>query len=123
MTQFELLFGEPWNFKGPDGQNRVLADFVGIIPGPNIPNWADEYILLKAITPFQHNNELVEFMVASPYFGGHTIYEIAKIGGHVGVARIRPNVSLVSSRPFTPADVDYYLIGKLTPLQESKTII
>jgi hypothetical protein len=117
MSRYELLVGEPWNFEGPDGQNRVLVDFGGMIPGPNVPNWADEYILLKAVTPFQYNKELVEFMVASPYFSGHTIYEIVKIGGHVGVARIRPNVSLVSGRSFAPADVDYFLIGNLTPLQ------
>ncbi|MBE0684184.1 MAG: hypothetical protein IH589_19950 [Anaerolineales bacterium] len=120
MSRYELLVGEPWNFEGPDGQNRVLVDFVGFIPGPNLPNWADEYLLLKVVTPFQHNNELVELMVASPRHSGDTIYEIEKIGGHVGVARIRPNISIVSGRPFIPADVDYFLIGRLTPLQGSK---
>ena len=63
MTRYELLVGEPWDFEGPDGPNRLLVDFGGFTPGLNR---ADEFILLKAVMPFQHNNKLVEFMIASP---------------------------------------------------------
>ena len=118
MTRYELLVGEPWNFKGPDGPNRLLVEFGEIISGPENSSW----ILLKVATPFQHDNELVELMVAYPRHKGDTIQEIAKQGGHVGVARIRPNISLVRDRPFVLADVDYFLIGSLIPLQESKAV-
>ena len=117
MSRYELLVGEPWDFEGPDGPNRLLVDFGGVIPSEDR---AGECILLKAVTPFIHNNERVEFMIASPRYSGNSIDEIVKQGGHVGVARIRPNVSIVSGHPFMPSDVDYFLIGRLTPLQENK---
>lgn len=119
MHRYELLVGEPWNSEGPDGPNRLLVDFDGFTPGQNR---ADEFILLKAVTPFQYNNELVEFMIASPRYKGSTVYEIAKQGGHVGVSRVRPNVSIARERTLMPADIDYFLIGSLTPLPRKEAI-
>ena len=116
MIRFELLVAEPSNFEGPDGPNRLLVDFDGFIPGQNR---ADEYMLLKAVMPFQYNNEIVEFMIASPRHRGNTVYEIVEQGGHVGVARLRPHVSIVRDRSFMPTDIDYCFIGNLRPLQES----
>ena len=116
MIRFELLVAEPWDFEGPNGPNRLLVNFDGFIPGQNR---ADEYMLIKAVMPFQYNNEVVEFMIASARHSGNTIYEIAEQGGHVDVARIRPNVSIIRDRSFMPTDIDHFLIGNLTPLQES----
>ncbi len=115
MTRYELLVGEPWNFEGPDGPNRLLVDSDGFMPSQN---GAEEYLLLKVVTPFRYNDQLVEFMIASPRHSGSIVYEIAKQGGHVSVARIRPTVAIVRDRPFPPADVEYFLAGRLTPFPD-----
>lgn len=117
MTRYEILVAEPWDFAGPDGQNRFLADFDGFISGPNLPNWNERSIVLKVITPFYIQNEIVEWMIAAPRHDGHTVDEIAQEGGIVGIARVRPGVILDKGRPFAPEDVLYCMIGSLKPLK------
>ena len=99
MTRYELGVGEPWDFEGPDGANRILVDFGGFISGPNLPGWG-YFMLLKVVTPFQYNNDLVELMIASPRYVGDTVDEIVKQGGIIGIASVRPGVSLVSGNSF-----------------------
>jgi hypothetical protein len=121
MTRYEILVGEPWDFNGPDGQNRVLVDFVEILINPFASNAANLYILLKVVNTFQHYNELVEYMIASPRYMGDTVDEIVQFGGTVGISRIRQGVSLTNDHHLTSANVEYFLIGRLRPLTSVNT--
>jgi hypothetical protein len=118
MQRFQLSVGEPWNFEGPDGPNRVVVDLVGFVGGPSLPNWQDRYLLLKVVAPFTHKGERVALLVASPRYEGDTLEGIVASGGTVGVSRVRPNAQLQPGSNLDPKGVEYIIIGGLLPLRE-----
>ena len=114
MQRFEISVGEPWDFEGPDGPNRIVVDFAGIVNGPSLPNWQTRYLLLKVVVPFTHADELVSFLVAAPRYDGDTLESIIAKGGTVGVSRVRPTVQLSPDAKLSPAEVEYIIIGGLS---------
>ncbi len=116
MQRFSLSVGEPWDYEGPDGQNLVVVEFLGVVGGPKKKNWAARSLLLRAITPFQMKGERVEFMVASPRYTGETIESVISGGGTVGVARVRPTANVVPDGSYETTDVEYCIIGSLALL-------
>lgn len=115
MTQYEILVGEPWDFKGPDGPNRVLVNYVALVTILDPAREDESYLLVKVVTPFHFQSELVEYMVVSPRYVGVTIDEIIHSGGTVGVGRVRQSVLFTENRPLTFSDVEYFLVGSLLP--------
>ena len=114
--RFELLVAEPWNFDGPDGENRIVAEFEGFVNGPEEPNWQSRFLLLRPRRPFKVSGELVQFLVAAPRHAGCTLEGIADNGGSVGVLRVREGVTIWPGSNFTPEDVEYIIIGDLSTL-------
>ena len=49
MTAYELWISDPWDFEGLDGPNRIIADGLGIVHGPDLPNWQKEDFLLLSL--------------------------------------------------------------------------
>jgi hypothetical protein len=82
---YELLVGEPWDFEGPDGKNKILVSSVGVIHVTDNKNYDEESYLLKVIHPFIMDKQRVEFLVFQPRHTGNTIQQIASIGGVVGI--------------------------------------
>jgi hypothetical protein len=115
MQRYELSVGEPWDFEGPDGQNRVIVDSLGTVTGPDLENWQSNYLLLRVATPFQFKGERVEQLIAAPRYEGDSLQAIQSNGGTVGVARVRPGSSLTPGEPFSQDDVHYVIIGSLSP--------
>ena len=115
-ARLELSVGEPWDFTGPDGANRVLVTLVGFVPGPDAPNWKKEYALLKVARPFEWEGEGVELLLAGSRHRGREIRNVVQIGGSVGVSRLRSGVVLSPGERFQAGDVEYIIIGDLLPV-------
>jgi len=112
---FLLSVGEPWDFVGPDGDNRASLVLVGQVHGPNLPNWEPSYLLLSVVRPFILDGERVEQVVAAPRYSGDSLEHISQSGGTVGVARVRPGTALAHGHSFGAEDVRYCIIGSLIP--------
>jgi hypothetical protein len=117
MRRFELSVGEPWDFNGPDGQNRIEVGFVGLVEGPDKPNWQGQYALLEVLRPFTWGGESVERLLGAPRYRDDALEGIVRSGGTVGVSRVRAGVRLDSPGPFKVEDVEYIIIGSLRPLR------
>lgn len=117
MQRFTLSVGEPWNFEGSDGPNRVVVDLVGFVGGPSLPNWQDRYLLLTVLAPFTHKGEPVNLLVASPRYEGDTLEKIIANGGTIGASRVRPAATLVPGSTLDPDGVEYIIIGDLSPVR------
>ena len=113
MPRFELIVGEPWNFKGPDGENRIFLDLIGKVEGPDEKNWTDNYLLFKVSTPFKHKGEIVAQVIAAPRYEGTSLGWLRFVGGTVGAARVLPDVSFKEGQKFAPSDIEYIIIGEL----------
>jgi hypothetical protein len=116
MPRYMLSVGEPLDFEGPDGENRIIVESCGVVDGPELRNWQDRYVLLKVLTPFQCNSESVSFLLAAPRHAGLTLEGILKEGGVVGVARVRQGAQLTAGSRMDPTQVEYILIGGLSPI-------
>lgn len=119
MPRFELSVGEPWNFVGPDGANRIVVDFAGFVAGPKKPNWQSRYALLTVVAPFEFLGETVSHLFAAPRYVGVSIEGIVRGGGTVGVARVRSASSVAAGGAFDVADVEYVITGELRALHGS----
>ncbi len=116
MPRYQISVGEPWDFEGPDGANRVVVEGIGVAPGPNAPNWQPTYLLLRVEQPFMYRGESVQFLVASPRNEGVTLESLGRYGGNAGIARVRPNIHIAAGVPFGKDDVEYFMIGTLSPI-------
>jgi hypothetical protein len=109
----EISVGEPWDFEGNDGPNRLLVDHEGWVEGPQEENRQSRFLLLRVVHPFEHRSERVEYVIASPRHLDVTPEMLAERGGHAGFVRVRPGVRLLDGDPFNGLDVDHFLIGGL----------
>ena len=121
MTRYEMLVGEPWNFEGPDGPNRVLVDFVRKMTISNSRDEEKSNILLKVVTPFQDHGEQVKYLIASPRHMGDTVNDVLQFGGIVGVARVREGVSVSIDNLLTHENIVYFMVGSLQRLSKTNT--
>ena len=121
MRKFSLSVGEPWDFEGPDGQNKVELELLGEVDGPIAENWATSYLLLKVIRPFSFNGEAVECLVAAPRYEGESLRSVFQNGGTVGVGRVLPGRSIHPGQKLLTSDTQYCIIGRLDPHSEWST--
>lgn len=110
---YELSVGDPWDFEGPDGPNHILAEGIGIVPAPNLPNWQKEDFLLKVLHPFDVDGEKVEQLLVSPRHAGFTMEDIIGKGCHVGIGRVHASRQLTPGGQYERADVKYWAIGSI----------
>jgi hypothetical protein len=119
MRAFDLSVGEPWDFVGPDGENRIEVEFVGLVAGPDRRNRQALYARLRVLRPFMWEGEPVEELVAGIRYSGDTIEQVVERGGTVQVSRVLAEVNLDDRGPFKVEDVEYIIIGGLRPIQRS----
>jgi hypothetical protein len=115
---YEIMVGEPWDFQGSDGDNKILVSGIGIVHVIDHENHEWESYLLQVLHPFVMDKQKVEFMVFQPRYTGDTIYEIAKIGGMVGVYRVKEGMSVQKEQRISVDDLTYCVIGHLNIISE-----
>ena len=93
-----------------------LADGLGIVNGPDEPNWQARYLLLQVVSPFEHHGEQVQFLTAQPRYQGETIAMLVFVGCTAGISRVRPGSKLVPGQSFRTTDVEYIIIGSVRPV-------
>jgi hypothetical protein len=121
IDYYEISVGEPWNFEGPDGPNRILAKAEGIVTGPKRPTWQGQYLLLRVKTPFKMNGKRVTQLVAAPRYVGDTLSKMILEGGSVGIARICESQNLRAGDKFEVEQVHYCIIGSVRPFRRTKS--
>jgi hypothetical protein len=114
--KYELLVGEPWDFEGLDGKNKILVDGLGIVNVIDDNGHSKELYLLQVLHPFVMDKQKVDFLVFQPRHAGDTIYEIAQIGGVVGVYRVKEGVLAQNEQQLSVNDLAYCIIGHLSIL-------
>lgn len=110
----QLQIDEPWDFHIP-GKGNVLEGIVeGVCEGPPQEHWEGKYLLISLAKRFNWKGATVKQLLVSPRYEGDTIKDI--LDGKnviVGIARIRPHVSLKPVEAFTPQQVEYFAIGSI----------
>ncbi len=114
----EILVGEPWNFEALDGKNKILASELGAVNMVDHEGQTKELYLLQVLHPFIMEKQKVEFMIFQPRYSGDTIYEIAKIGGTVGLYRVKEGMSVQKEQQISVNDIIYSVIGRLNIISE-----
>jgi hypothetical protein len=117
---YEISVGEPWDFEGPDGSNRILAKAEGIVTGPDRPTWQGEYLLLRVKIPFKMNGKLMTQLVAAPRYVGDTLSDMISGGCSAGIARVCEGQDLRAGDKFEAEQVEYCIIGSVRPIEKSK---
>jgi hypothetical protein len=113
VPRYDLIVGEPWDFSGPDGENRVELAYLGRVEGSSEKNWDSEYLLFQVLHPFEFSGNSVQQIVAAPRYVGDSLSKIRVFGGIVAVARVIDSTGLQARNKFGPSEVEYIIIGKL----------
>jgi hypothetical protein len=113
MTTYELSIGDPWDFSGPDGSNRILVEGLGIVHGPNLPNRQKLDLLLRVLHPFQIEDEEVKLLLASPRHRGSTMDGLLNKSTVISIGRVHANCSLAPGDQYTAADIVFWAIGEI----------
>ncbi len=114
----EIFVGEPWDFEALDGKNKILASGLGVVDMVDHEGQPKEAYLLQVLHPFIMDKQKVEFMVVQPRYSGDTIYEIAKMGGTVGVYRVKADMAVEKEQQISEDDLKPCVIGKLNIISE-----
>ena len=113
MKVHEISISDPMFFEGPDGPNRILAKGVGVVRGPDLPNWQKEDYLLEVLHPFDLDGEEVRYLLVSPRYVGDTIEDAMSGYCIVGIGRVRPNVIVKAGDQYSAQDTEYWAIGSI----------
>ena len=113
MMEYTLQISEPWDFQHPLGTHILTVRGVGVISGPDAPNWDKQLFLVDVVDPFEMDGELVKQMVCSPRYEGDTMEKVTTGRCIVGIARVRPDHELNSRSTVDPEQVVYCAIGKI----------
>ena len=108
-----LLVFDPWDLEITNGSNPFFADAVGVLPGPDHPNWQGKLLLLNVLEPFQCEGELVSQILCSPSYKGNPMFFVRYLSSTVGISRVRPGYFYTrDSRVYEP-EIDYFAIGEI----------
>lgn len=107
------MVGEPWDFSGPDGENKIIVEMLGLVDGPQEDYWAPKHILFSVPNPFQFKGHTVTQLIAAPRYEGVSLRRIRTIGGTVGACRVEEGRELQVGSQFQSSDVEYIIIGGL----------
>lgn len=113
MTQHEIQISEPWDFTHPNGSNIFKAIAIGVIPGPEEPNYSDKFFLLNVVEPFIFDNELVKQVICSSRYEGDTMDMVTSKECIVGIARVKPTSELNLNSVVKTNEVTYCAIGSI----------
>ena len=115
-SKHEILISDPWNFKGPHGDCRLLVDGIGLVNGPNKPNWQGEYYLVELEQPFKIEGSLTIQFLCFPRYTQDTLEQVINETCIVGIARIKEGCSLAAGDTLQEGDVSYWGIGSITKI-------
>ncbi len=116
--EFILLVGEPWDFEGPDGPNRIHVILNAEVAGPAVENWSASYLLFEVRAPFTFEGRLYTHLLAAPRYASDTLEAIREDGGVVGVAGLHVDPSVLEQRPLSTDDATYIVVASLEPVGE-----
>lgn len=113
MEKYKIIISEPWGWEHPDGGISFFAKGLGVVKGPDEPNWKSEYLLLEVIEPFVINNEKIKYIIVSPRYKGDTLNTIQEKECTVGIARFLPGFEISVGSQFSKEMIDYFAIGSI----------
>ena len=115
---YEISVGEPWDFEGPDGPNKIIVTGKGLVSGPDQVNWAKEYFLLSVRNPFKMDGELVSSLIVSPRYEGDSLSKLINEGCTAGIARVHEKYHVEPGDKIEPNQVKYCIIGSVKPMKQ-----
>ena len=108
-----LLVSDPWHLEITNGSNPFSANAVGVIPGPDLPNWQGELLLLNVLEPFQCDGELVSQILCTPRYKGDPMFFARYLSCTVGISRVRPGYFYTEHSVARESEIDYFAIGEI----------
>jgi hypothetical protein len=113
MERQRFRLGMAGGAHGPGDVEPLMITSCGTVRGPDLPNWQGEAILASLDTPLLWHGELVSFVTFSPRYVTDTLADIAKVGGTVGVGRVRPGHNPLQWERIDPSAMDYWGVGSV----------
>ena len=108
-----LLVFDPWDLEIKNGSNPFSVNAVGIIPGPDLPNWHSKLFLLNVIEPFQCDDELVSQVLCAPRYKGDPMFLARHLSCTVGISRVRQGYFYNEHSSVHESEIDYFAIGEI----------
>ncbi|MDH3903452.1 MAG: hypothetical protein OEU84_11110 [Xanthomonadales bacterium] len=108
-----LLVFDPWDMEITNGSNPFFANSVGVLPGPNLPNWQGKLFLLNVLAPFLCEGEPVSQILCSPRYKGDPMFLARYASCTVGISRVRPGYLYTEHSSVHEAEIDYFAIGEI----------
>jgi hypothetical protein len=108
-----LLVFDPWDLEITNGSNPFSANAVGVLPGPDKPNWQGKLLLLNVLDPFQCNGEPVSQIFCSLRYKGDPMFLARYLSCTVGVSRVRPGYFYTEHSSARESEIDYFAIGEI----------
>jgi hypothetical protein len=113
MKMYELTISDPMFFEGPDGPNRILANGLGVVYGSPALQVEKELYLLEVVNPFVIDGAEVRYLLAGPRHAGSTLNEVMGGGCSIGIARLKPGVTLRAGEQYDGSEYEYWAIGSI----------
>ena len=101
---------------GPGDIGKITVVDLGLIKGPQLPNWQPEGLLVSCLDPTMYRGEELRYLVLSPRYATDSLSTIRASGGVVGVARMLPGTYTDNPTKFEPHQVAYWAVGVLSVL-------
>ena len=108
-----LLVSDPWDLEITNGSNPFAANAVGVLPGPDRPNWQGKLLLLNVLEPFQIDGELVSQILCAPRYEGDPMFLARYLSCAVGIARVKPGFFYTGNSSVHESEIDYFAIGEI----------
>jgi hypothetical protein len=108
-----LLVFDPWDLEITNGSNPFYANAVGVLPGPDLPNWQSKLLLLNVLEPFLCDGESVSQILCSPRYKGDPMFLARYASCTVGISRVRPGYFYTEHSSVHESEIDYFAIGEI----------
>jgi hypothetical protein len=111
-TRLRLALGD--GAYGPGGVEPFPVEVIGVIPGPDLPNWDHESLLAICEEPFDWHGDAVTYVVISPRYSSDSLSSIAAQGGIVALGRVRPGHDPTKWAHIDASAVHYWAVATAT---------
>ena len=108
-----LLLSSPWDLEITNGSNPFSANAVGVLPGPDLPNWQGKLLLLNVLKPFQCDGEQVSQILCAPRYKGDPMFFARYLSCTVGISRVRQGYFYTAHSVVQESEIDYFAIGEI----------
>jgi hypothetical protein len=111
-TSIQLEISEPWDFEVPGKGNRLDGVIEGSCAGPDEKTWRGKHLLVGLRSPVTWKSQQIKQVLLSPRYEGESL-DLLQQGKSltVGIARVKPDVSISPSQSFSKDEVAYFAIG------------